>query len=208
MEGSNLMNIQRDIQIYWGEQLVKVKQNVLEKYELPRETSQFLQTVGLPLDKNMADYPALRITFSPHDFTSIAYYGENYISIGDVNFYSDKGYICLKEKNGECVLLDLRPNASSHVKFVNSDISRFLFFIKTTLQARPTLQQLVIKKDELIQGKRRKTLEGEGEYKQVLQTYQVLLESIKKEFSLIDPKALEPCGIYFSYWGLYLAEFY
>ena len=189
-EMNEQMKAERDIQNYWGSDLVQIPKSVLSDFTLPDETCHFLETVGLPLDKNLGRYYLyLGIEFAPSSFHLITYQEQKYGVIGKIKPIHDLPVrtivnICLA-KTGEVNLIMTKTQYKPDFRFVNTNIRYLLLFLMICLHHMPR------KKSEGRDNILDPNLMPRKEYDKILST-------IRQKFLGIDPQALSEPEHYWS----------
>lgn len=108
------------------------------------------------------------------------YHGDDYIILGN----NESSKIGIHKKTENIHFIDETPSSSIQIRFINSDIAKFLIFLKIYLSYRPQLVD---------------AMEVEDSEEKLLE----LVHNIKQHFNQIDSKALLDEE---SYWSVILEQ--
>lgn len=120
----------KSITEFWNDTLIRFNMKSLSDYSLSKETQDFLCSIGLPIKCEFLK--DLCLSFYD-DFEQININDSEYIVIGDD--YGTK--LCIVGKTGEVVSVDIEGNMN--IRFINSNIECFLFFLQIFLTKKPEL---------------------------------------------------------------------
>lgn len=115
------MEMQNHILKYWNEAPVKFSPELLSNCQLPLETKNFLQTVGVPPWYGAKDYPYA--IFRANHIRKYTYQNDVYIVLGEgVNEIK----VSLREPSGEVFII---TSEKQPPQFINTTIQCFVAFL-------------------------------------------------------------------------------
>lgn len=169
--------LKKEIMNFWDEDdLVTIKDSILDQFDLSQETKKVLSSIGLPMNAEEIKEDPFYIHF--YNEPSLVQ-GDDYIILGD----NEGSKIGIYSKTEELYFLSADP-VSIQRRFINSDIGKFLMFLKIYLSYRPQLVNAMECEDD-----EEKRLE--------------IVDNIKRQFNQVDSKALLDEE---SYWSVILEQ--
>jgi|UPI00051A66AD hypothetical protein len=160
----------------WDKDPVTINDGTLDPFDLTQQTKEILATVGLPMNAEEMKEDPFYIHF--YNEPRLAQ-GGDYIILGD----NEGSEIGIYVETGELYFLSADP-VSVQRRFINSDIGKFLMFLKIYLRYRPQLVNAMECEDD--EEKR-----------------SVIVNEIKRQFNQADSKALSDEE---SYWSVILEQ--
>jgi hypothetical protein len=124
---------------FWGDELVPVPSEHLDRFNLSFDTRNFLITLGLPskagkLSSLIKEYLDIDFQDAPKNkINKFSFQQETYVSIAN----SGRGYgiiTCIKEVSDEIFSLDTNEDSSTPICLVNSTIQQFFLFLQIFLE--------------------------------------------------------------------------
>ncbi|MBN2911011.1 SUKH-4 family immunity protein [Polycladomyces sp. WAk] len=172
-------DLHKEISGYWDkDDLVTISRELLDPFDLAYDTKIVLSSIGLPMNVEEVKEHPFYINFY-HEPEMGLYCGDDYIIIGD----NESSKIGIHKKTGNIHLIEETPAACVQIRFINSDIAKFLMFLKVYLSYRPQLVDAM----------------GEDDEKKLF----AIVDHIKQRMNQMDSKALLDAE---SYWSVILEQ--
>jgi hypothetical protein len=189
------MNIVSKFKDNWRRSFVNVPDSILDDWDLPESTLDFLDRVGLPCKSQLVDELGLGISFETHN-SSCEYRGHHYYKIGWIG--SSK--LCLRESSGEVYLLG-DSKYGTPIIFVNATIWNLLLFLQTIQAQRSSMIQLGRQIDDPLVGlSRDQKLERHRELKAQL------VKEIQNLGQLLEDIDVRAMSLQSNYWPTILQD--
>jgi len=139
-----MYDLHKEISGFWDkDDLVPISRELLDQFDLAYDTEMVLSSIGLPMNVEEVKEQPFSINFY-HEPEMGLYCGDEYIIIGDI----ESSKIGIHKKTGNIHLIDEPPSACIQIRFINSDIAKFLMFLKVYLSYRPQLVDAMEEDDE------------------------------------------------------------
>lgn len=173
--------LNKEIMNFWDEDdLVTINHEFLDPFDLSQETKMVLSSIGLPMNvEEIKGTPFYIHFYNKPKLELNLYQGEDYIILGD----NEGSEIGIHSKTEELYFFSADP-ASIQRRFINSDIAKWLMFLKIYLSYRPQLVN---------------AMEVEDDEDKVL----AIVDHMKRKFNQVDSKALLDEE---SYWSVILEQ--
>lgn len=179
-----MLNIIRD---YWGDKLVKLSTQIVNKLQLPKPTIDFLIEVGLPDDEAISEISLLAIKFNLLELNEKFFNQQRYIIFGNIHGGLEVAFM---ENTSEIFVL-----APSHFPylcyFMNTSVVHLLMFIKTLLVVLPTLDTQTVEIDKYFFNQKNLTSEERQKWAELQQQQNDLYRSTIDILRNVDTKAFE-----------------
>jgi hypothetical protein len=179
----------------WRRSFVNVPDSILDDWDLPESTLDFLGKVGLPFKSQLVDELELGISFEIHN-SSYEYRGHYYYKIGWIGSFK----LCLRESSGEVYLLG-DSKYETPILFVNATIWNLLLFLQTIQAQRSSMIQLGRQIDDPLVGlPRDQKLERRRELKAQL------VKEIQNLGQLLEDIDVRAISLQSNYWPTILQD--
>jgi hypothetical protein len=140
-----------------------------------------LSSIGLPMNVEEVKGHPFYINFYNEPEPGLGFYeGDDYMILGD----NEGSKIGIHIKTGNMYFLDAASSSSIQRRWMNSDIAKFLLFLKIFLSYRPLLVD---------------AMEAEADEDKILE----IVDNIEQQFNQVDSKALLDEE---SYWSVMLEQ--
>lgn len=168
----------KEIMKFWNEDdLVTINDELLHQFDLSQDTKMILSSIGLPINAEDIKEDPFYINFYEEPKMELGNQGDDYVILGD----NEGCKIGIYSKTDNLYIIDIY---SSIRRFINTDIAKFLMFLKIYLSYRPHLVR---------------AMEVEDDEEKVLK----IVDNIKQKFNQLDSKALLDEE---SYWPVILEQ--
>jgi hypothetical protein len=189
------MNIVSKFKDNWRQSFINVSDSILDDWDLPELTLDFLGKVGLPFKSQLVDELGLGISFEAHN-NSCEYRGHHYYKIGWIGSFK----LCLRESSGEVYLLGDSKDGTP-ILFVNATIWNLLLFLQMIQARRSLMIQLGRQIDDPLVGlSRDQKLERRRELKAQL------VKEIQNLGQLLEDIDVRAMSLQSNYWPTILQD--
>jgi len=176
------------IKAYWGEQLIPLSSGATSALKLSSDYSVFLKNIGIPVDNHLNTYhakPSVKMVLHPQEAYSLTLNNKRFIVIGYYQKVYFRFFLVIEREIGHISLVF--AHQLSNVKFVNTDIIKFLLCLKSYLELLPKLRPLWnILDDDMLEMERNERVKYR---RQLGADVKILLDNLQEKIQVTDANA-------------------